>query len=123
MPESIQEHNGKYRWPLFNILEDLVNQWGLNEEDLGVSNEFELFYKNNPLIVDHDYKFGLKIASPKYSEELINAFSKILDLKPFCKYKTNNSPEWIVYEWHKTNPMMRYFDLMEKEGIEGLEEL
>lgn len=119
--ESIQEYKGKYRWPLMDIVNDLVEQGGIRDEDLEVTREMNLRYREHPIIFTHDYKQGLILSSNADLGDLVEAFSRILELKPFCKYTlATKNAELVTYEWNKVNSMMRYFDLKEDYSVKSL---
>lgn len=122
--ETIQEYKGKYRWELIDMVNDLVEQGGIKDEDIEVTKEMKLKYRQIPFEVYHDYKEGMVLDLTKDLTELVQAFSKVLELKPFCTYKrVEKKTTYIVYEWQRINPLLRYFYLKDQGGIKNLKEL
>lgn len=122
--ESIQEYKGKYRWHPIDMVNDLVEKGGLKDCDIEVTRDMKLKYREIHFKVYHEYKQGMILESTKDLTELVQAFSKVLELKPFCKYEIAvNKTTYIIYEWQRMNQIMRYFDLMEDERIKKLEEI
>ena len=59
----------------------------------------------------HDHFLLLTMSD--FSPELVNAFAKVLEYEPFCKYM--ESGVWTV-EWDKIDPTERYDELLEIGG-------
>lgn len=111
------------KWESDYIIKDLINQ-GINPQDINNLGVISIEYKNSKIVYWHTYKSHLAISienkhQGKYNE-LITAFSEILEYKPFCNYKfTMDNKEFISFEWSK-NPNKRYNQLEKIEQLENL---
>ena len=126
MVETIQS-NGL--WHLSLAYRDLIEQGGLNEKDL----ESELIclkYKSRRMVISHTFNQHLVVSiegkADKDLENLMDAFSKVVEYNPFCKYNLHyNSMEsstksLITYEWDKVDLDSRFKELSEKNNITNL---
>ena len=126
MAETIQERNGL--WHIILAVKDLVQQAGLNPDDL--EEDWGHFkYKNRRVIISHSYGQHLVVSMEGKEDEdlklLMESFSKVVEYKPFCKYnmipKEGSKPPILpTYEWDKVNPNARYDELSNKPNIADL---
>ncbi|MBU2612759.1 MAG: hypothetical protein KKB62_03500 [Nanoarchaeota archaeon] len=123
MAETIQR-NGL--WHLTLAYHDLIDQGGIPEEDLeyGLTN---LTYKKRKVVISNIYNEHLVVSLEGEDDEgtknLMNAFSKVVEYQPFCKYNLKLKRKNIslpTYEWDKIDSEGRFRELKEKKNIEGL---
>jgi len=123
MAETIQR-NGL--WHLTLVYKDLIDQGGISEEDL----EYRLTnltYKKRKVVISNIYNEHLVVSLEGEDDEdtknLMNAFSKVVEYQPFCKYNLNLGGKNIslpTYEWDKIDSEGRFEELKKKKNIEGL---
>jgi len=129
MTETLKEActpQGTQQWHWYNVLSDLVEQGGLEEDDIQWSfqNPNAFLYKEKPLFLTWAKDEYLLITMKEDDEDLasvVEALAKVVEYKPFCKY-VEPSSSLPTYEWEKINPEKRYQDL-QKEGKIDLERL
>lgn len=114
MAETLRTSLG---WNWADIMHDLKSQGGLDIviDPLTVKpGQCGGKHKNNPFFITWCKDQYLLVTSYKYDQALVNAFSKVVEYKPFVQYK---EPEtgFITNEWDKANPQERYQEL-QKEG-------
>lgn len=125
MVETIQS-NGLYHIILAE--KDLVEQAGLNPEDF--EQDFGFFrYKDRRVIISHTYDQHLVVSMEGREDsdlsQLMESFSKVVEYKPFCKYKIlpekgSKVPILPTYEWDKIDSDGRYNELSNKPNIANL---
>jgi hypothetical protein len=123
MVETIQK-NGL--WHVALAKKDLIDKAGLNERDLEYM-VTHLLYKDRKVIVSHSYNEHLVVSMEGKEDEdlqvLMNAFSKIVEYQPFCKYNLlieNHELYLPTYEWDKINPKERFSELSIEQNISNL---
>lgn len=122
MAETIQR-NGL--WHVTLAEKDLVEQAGLNRDDF--EQDFGFFkYKGRAVIVSHTYNQHLVVSMEGQEDSdlkrLIDAFSAVVEYKPFCKYNIlpsegSKTPILPTYEWDKVDPNRRYEELSKKTNL------
>jgi hypothetical protein len=132
MAETLQEAcvpEGALKWHWYNVQRDLVQQGGLKEGEI-IIDPFSMLkspsgcagqYKEIPFYITWIKDMFLLLSSPKFSPELVNAFSKVVEYKPFARYVESDN-NLVTIEWDKVDPEGRYKSL-EKEGKKELTRL
>ncbi len=126
MSETLQ-NNGL--WHLLLVERDLVSQGGLNERDF--EQDFGFFkYNGKPVFVSHVADKELVVSREgsldSDFERLVNAFSKVVGYKPFCKYDLSvGEGDFYLstYEWDKVNPEAKLEELRRRKDVSLLERL
>jgi len=128
------------RWPAQNVENDLISQGGIDAHYLNVKNEgfhgyLEVHNGSHNGIgfsMRWEDKNFLVVKLEEDDFELIEAFSKVLEQKPFVRYDSlgakNSETRQVIYEWDSVNPNKRYGALQaETQGkdtkISNLEKL
>lgn len=113
MVETIQD--AKWHW--YNVQKDLINQGELKEEEI-IINPFSVDshgcggeHKGNPFYVTWVKDRFLLVTSKNYDSDLIEAFARVVEYRPFARYKESDS-NLITTEWDKINPEERYNELL-----------
>jgi hypothetical protein len=119
--------DGHIKWHWYNVASDLNKALGSESVSVdpfsvgphgcggtynGGNKWFTTWVKNTFLLV----------SMQRYDQQLVDAFSKVVEYKPFCKYVEPDS-KLITVEWDKKDPKGRFAELQqegEKEGLEGL---
>lgn len=115
---------GYHRWPSINVKTDLTEQGKLEKSFLELnSSEFDSY-----LAVYHgsynkncQNRFSMRwvkdsflvVISERCDAELIDAFSKILNLSPCIRYISPVDKK-VTFEWDMDNPEKRYLNLAER---------
>ena len=122
MIETIQQ-NGL--WHLTLAYHNLIDQGGISEEDLGYE-LINLTYKKRKVVISHIYNEHLVVSLEGEDNEdtknLMNAFSKVVEYQPFCKYNLKLGIKNIslpTYEWDKIDSEGRFRELKEKKNIDS----
>ncbi|MFC1730893.1 hypothetical protein ACFL6I_11215 [candidate division KSB1 bacterium] len=120
MPETIVDKGTGQKWHWYNVQHDLVEQGGLEDKEVmidplnmnpaGCGGK----HKGNPFYMSWSPDSFLMVTSKDFDQQLIDAFAKVVDYKPFARYK-EPSNGLVTTEWDKTDPEGRYKTL-EKEG-------
>ena len=105
---------------------DLVEQAGLNREDFEYAvGHFK--YKGKLVIISHIFDQHLVVnisgQDDTDAKELIDAFSTVMEDKPFCKYDLHAGEIagiMLTYEWDKVDANGRYEALSGKPRITDL---
>lgn len=110
--------SGKWTWT--NIMDDLKEQGGLpgvtinpltmNPNGCGGQTE-----QGTGFAITWIKDLFMLISLTKDEPELIEAFSKVLEYKPFCKYI--NCKNLLTYEWDKKDPEGRFLKLQKNNEI------
>ncbi len=125
MAETIQR-NGL--WHVTLVEKDLVEQAGLNRDDFKQDLGF-FKYKGRAVIVSHAYNEHLVVSMEGQEDgdlkQLIDAFSAVVEYKPFCKYNIlpsegSKAPILPTYEWDKVDSNGRYEELSKKTNLADL---
>ena len=125
MIETIQQ-NGL--WHLTLAYHNLIDQGGISEEDLGYE-LINLTYKKRKVVISHIYNEHLVVSLEGEDNEdtknLMNAFSKVVEYQPFCKYNLKLGIKNIslpTYEWDKIDSEGRFRELKEKKKLKLIEQ-
>ena len=109
-------------WAWYNVLEDLVSQGGLERDKVEWSfRDPSLFlYKGKPFCMTWVKDRYLLVSMKNDDEDLetvVDALSKVVEYRPFCKYK---EPESLLttYEWDKLDPGNRYEEIKTEGKID-----
>ncbi|MEK6859826.1 MAG: hypothetical protein AABX54_03350 [Nanoarchaeota archaeon] len=95
------------RWPVSNVIKDLVRQGGLERDCLELENDgFDSYlavhkgnYKGNRFEMRWEHEIFLLIAMKRDEPELVQAFAKVLGQKPFARYVFEGYEKPVTYEW------------------------
>jgi hypothetical protein len=127
MPETLQDACtpiGARVWHWYMVQRDLVQQGGLEDKDVmidpftgGQGGKF----KDMPFFITWAKDQYLLLSSEKFIPELVDAFSKVVEYKPFVRYVESDS-DLITVEWDKLDPNGRY-QVLEKENKRQLTRL
>ncbi len=117
--ETLQS-NGIYHVSL--AINDLITQGKIPEQDL--ENQWSFFtYKGRVVMMSNGVGerylvMGMEGKDDEDMKTLVDAFSKVFEYEPFCKYtlnflnpKTSGRTSEITYEWDITAPKKRYKEL------------
>jgi hypothetical protein len=112
--------DGTEKWHWWQIQTDLVEQGGLNEHDTFIDplsmkeNASYGAYKNKKFVFSWAKDKFFMLSTLEYSQILVDAFSKVLEYKPFCRYSRDGI---ITVEWDKVDPQSRLNTLNNDETI------
>jgi len=114
---------GLKKWHWYNVQRDLVQQGGLEDKNIminpltvnahGCGGE----HAGNPFYITWAPNTFLLVTSKQYDPALVNAFAKVVEYKPFVKYKEPDSG-LITTEWDKIDPVGRFQEI---QGLGKLE--
>jgi len=108
-------------WYSHNMESDLEHQGGLDNVVIDKSNVDEGSYvgryDGNRFYVRWAYKASLILSMKQFSQKLVDAFSKVLGYKPFCRYNCDGS---VIVEWDKIYPAAAFESLREEKGITNI---
>ena len=119
MTETIQDACtpvGAQKWHWYNVQRDLVEQGGLEDKDVMIDplsvREASCGgkYKGMPFMITWVKDMFLLVSSQEYIPELIDAFAKVVEYKPFARYQ-ESTDGLVTTEWDKVNPNGRYQEL------------
>lgn len=123
MPETIQDLGSGQKWHWYQIMCDLKEQGGISvtidpasvkpARCRGAFGEIRFFIS---WVADR----FLLLTMSEYSEELVEAFAKVLGYRPFCRYERD---EAYTVEWDKHAPATRLAELRKTRGIFDIREL
>ena len=117
MAETIREVHGQQGWQWYQIMADLKEIGGLANVVI------------NPLSVKRQGSCGgttekgtvfyitwvlnryLLVTMSQEEPQLIEAFSKVVEYKPFCQYLEDSEKTLITFEWDKIDPSGRFLEL------------
>lgn len=121
MAETIRNGKG---WLWADIMHDLKNQGGISEariDPLSINpGQCKGTYKERDFFLTwslDDYLLLSMTHNDDLLLELVDAFSKVLEYNPFCKYQEGNI---FTYEWDKNDPNGRFNELSEKRNLANL---
>jgi len=115
MTETLEESANGKEWHWQNVQKDLVIQGGLGEKELkidslvrkhGCSGE----YNGNQFHITWLPDVLLLVTCKEYDEKLIDAFSKVVEYKPFVRYQEPDGR--ITVEWDRIHPNKRYEEIL-----------
>jgi len=109
---------GETKWLWHSVIEDLIELGGIcpYKIEWSFSHPQLFMYDKKLLFISwaKDLFFLLSMKDDDRDlEDIANAFSKVLEYKPFCKYQEQSG--LYTYEWDKKDPGGRYKALI-KEG-------
>ena len=110
------------KWMWFNVAHDLEKQGGLTEVFInplsfhphGCGGE----HKGNPFCLTWVHDLFLLVTMQTFSQEIVDAFSKVVEYQPFCRYTSKGDLETI--EWDKLDPDSRFAELQNDPTIKNL---
>jgi hypothetical protein len=119
--------DGNEKWHWYNVASDLNK--ALGDESVSVD-PFTVgphgcggtYNEGNKWFITWVKDTFLLVSMQQYEQRLVDAFSKVVEYKPFCKYVEPDS-KLITVEWDKKDPKGRFVELQtigEKEGLEAL---
>jgi hypothetical protein len=126
--ETIEDGcDGNMKWHWYNVASDLNK--ALGDESVSVD-PFTVgphgcggtYNEGNKWFITWVKDTFLLVSMQQYEQRLVDAFSKVVEYKPFCKYVEPDS-KLITVEWDKKDPKGRFVELQtigEKEGLEAL---
>lgn len=125
MSETIQQdHGGVAKWLWYDIMSDLRQQGKLDGVTInpltvtahGCGGE----YQGNHFVLTWVHNHFLLITMSYYSQPLVDAFAKVVEYQPFCRYEEEGG--LITVEWDKDDPTGR-LEKLKKVGKKGLQPL
>ena len=123
MAETIQDacaSTGAKKWHWYNVQKDLVEQGGLGDQEVMIdplsvdAHGCGGKHKDNPFHITWVSDKFLLVTAKEYDQDLVDAFAKVVEYKPFVRYKESDSG-MITTEWDKLDSVGRYQEL-KKEG-------
>lgn len=112
---------GAKKWHWYNIERDLVGQGGLERGDIKID-PFSVTdhncggeYRGNRFAITWVPDTFLLVSAKEYIPQLIGAFAKVVEYKPFARYRKDGL---VTTEWDKVDPEGRYKKLQEKGELE-----
>ncbi len=123
MAETIEKGcDGKMRWHWYNVMNDLKVQGGLEEVVIdplsvntcgcgGTTKNGTRFF------VTWIFNTFLMISMSKEEQGLIDAFAKVVEYRPFCRY-VNKRSGLLTFEWDKKDPDGRFAKLQNDKESE-----
>ena len=115
MAETIKDGCDKHaKWHWYNVMEDLKVQGGLDGVVInpltvnahGCGGETKNGTRFYITWVHNDF---LLISMSQEEQELVDAFAKIVEYRPFCRYV--NESGLLTFEWDKNDPKGRFLEL------------
>lgn len=112
------ESDGSKVWYRPDIKNDLVEQGKLEAKEITIDphsvedHRYSGSYKGNVFHVNWEKDVLLIISMEKFNQALINAFTKVVEYKPFCRYISKKSG-LITFEWNKKVSKQRFAILQE----------
>lgn len=117
MSETIIVHEGKVEWHARNIEQDLKVQAEIHIAiDINSINAFGCsgIFENVCFRLAWVYQKFLVVEMSEYSEQLVKAFSTVLETPAHFRYRRNGIP---VVEWAFIEPIIRHDRLLEMNHI------
>lgn len=111
MAETLQAGcDGIEKWHWYNIMRDLDYQGGLqgvmiNPLSVHTNGCSGITQKGTEFWITWVHKKFLLVSTSKEEQELIDAFAKVVEYKPFCRYL--NQKGILTFEWDKEDPVAR----------------
>jgi len=114
--------DGTKKWMWFNVANDLEKQGGLTEVLIdplsvcasGCGGEHE----KNHFYITWIHDLFLLVTMQTFSQALVDAFSKVVEYRPFCRYTSKGNLETI--EWDKKDPDSRFAELQNDSTVKNL---
>ncbi len=125
MAETISQGcNGIDKWHWWAIRADLVEQGGLNKDEISIAPMSVTSHSCNGLYQDNHFCLSwvrdafFLLTMDEYSQPLVDAFAAILEYKPFARY----GKAMITVEWDKQATKQRFAALqkMDKLNLERI---
>lgn len=116
MAETIEcLHGSTPKWHRYNIIKDLKEQGGLDGVIIdplgmhphGCNGETKA---GTRFVITWLHDIFLLVSISKEEQALIDAFAKVVEYRPFCRYISNESG-LLTFEWDKKDPEGRFFKL------------
>jgi hypothetical protein len=113
MAESIKDRGTGPKWHWHAVMKDLREQGGLDGvviDPLSVgANSCGGDFNGNSFLISWVYGEFMMLSMQNYSQELVNAFAKVLEYEPFCRYDEGGVVPTV--EWDKGNSDRRFAEL------------
>ena len=128
MAETIREVHGRQSWQWYQVMEDLDKIGGLANvviDPLSVRRDGSCAGKTEMgtfFVITWAYNIYLLLTMSQNEPQLIEAFSKVLEYKPFCQYLEDSEITLITFEWEKVDPIGR-FEELQKNQVKELQKL
>ncbi|MFH1710716.1 MAG: hypothetical protein ABH840_00220 [Nanoarchaeota archaeon] len=106
---------GAREWHWNNVQKDLVEQGGLEDKEVMIdpssvhAHGCKGEYRGNQFHITWVANVLLLLTSKEYNQTLVDAFSKVVDYKPFVRYQEPSGE--ITTEWDNLNPKKRYDEI------------
>ena len=119
--ETIREVHGHKSWQWYQVMEDLDKIGGLPNvviDPLTVKREGSCLGKTEigtVFYITWAINTFLLVTMSQDEPKLIEAFSKVLEYKPFCQYIEDSEKTLITFEWDKIDPIARFEELQKKQ--------
>lgn len=118
--------DGRMIWPWYNVESDLNKALGdksvsVDPSSVGPNGCGGTYKGDNKWFKGWRKNEFLRVSMQQYEQRLVDAFSKVVGYRPFCKYIDPHS-RTIEVEWVKNDPNGRFAEL-KNYGAEGLEKL
>jgi hypothetical protein len=128
MAETIREVHGQQGWQWYQVMADLKEIGGLANVVInplsvkrqgacgGTTEKGTVFY------ITWAHNTYLLVTMSQNEKELIEAFSKVVEYKPFCQYLEDSKETLVTFEWDKIDPTGR-FEELQKKPVRELQKL
>lgn len=121
METVLRSENGIDRWHWQNVIGDLQLQAGYHDlihlssrenpsDDLFFPHEYQGLLRNGESIFIKWHKDYMFLWARRVITELVDAFSIVLECKPFCSYEEHDG-FFVVLVWNKVDPERHYLNL------------
>lgn len=115
--------DGIEKWYWYNVMHDLETQGGLKDIinlQSVVAHRCDGQYKGNRFYITWVYNQFLFLTMEIFSQELVDAFAKVVGYQPFCRYERD---DMVTVEWNKNDPQGRFTELQKEQEINDLRNL
>lgn len=117
--------DGVRKWLWYNVQRDLQKRGGLGDvviDPLSVGpHSCGGRHGTNPFFLTWIHEQFLLVTMEKFSQLLVDAFARVVEYRPFCRYVTSEGLTTV--EWDKENPTGRFATLQHMYGITQLVQL
>ena len=117
MAETILTHCSVPKWHWYSVQHDLEEQGGL--KGVVIDPVFASQYGDIKFVVTWEQHKYLLITMTSYSEELVEAFSRVVEYRPFCRY-SHQDHDMVTIEWDKVAPDERFAELSRDQKVSQL---
>jgi|GEM_PF-1895549 len=123
---------GQQGWPWYQVMNDLKTKGGLDDviiDPLSVKKSScgGSTKKGTHFYITWAHNMFLLVTMSQNETELIDAFSKIVEYKPFCQYEEDTekkeAPILFTFEWDKVDPEGRFGELQKNKQMKNLKRL